>query len=67
MSKMSEIDALVNDYEENLHHFGYMDPMVQMLKRELLSYGLDDVNTLVQGIELEFDTCVFNNQTEGRF
>jgi hypothetical protein len=64
---MSEIDSTLVEYEENLHEFGHMDPMVQMLKRELLSYGLDDVNTLVQGIDMDFDTLVFNNQTEGRF
>lgn len=64
MSKMSDLDLTLQEYEENLHAFGYMDPMVQMLKRELLGYGLEDINTLVQGIELEFDTLVFNGDME---
>lgn len=64
MSKMSEIDALVNDYEENLHAYGHADPLVVAMKRELLSYGIEDVKTLVEGIDLEFDTLVFNGQLE---
>jgi hypothetical protein len=67
MSKMSEIDITLQEYTEALHSYGHLDPLVQALKRELLGYGLSDVNDLVQGIELEFDTLVFNNQTEGRF
>ena len=67
MSKMSEIDITLQEYTEALHSFGHADPLVLCLKRELLSYGLEDVRDLVQGIDLEFDTLVFNNQTEGRF
>jgi hypothetical protein len=67
MGKMNEIDLLLNEYEENLNAFGYLDPMVLAIKRELMSYNLEVVKTMVQGIELEFDTLVFNNQTEGRF
>ncbi len=64
MSKMSELNALVNDYEENLHAFGHADPIVVAMKRELLSYGIEDVKTLVRGIDDEFDTLVFNGQLE---
>ena len=67
MSKMSEIDITLQDYEESLHTNGHADPLTVELKRELLGYGLEDVRDLVQGIDLEFDTLVFNNQTEGRF
>ena len=67
MGKMSEIDITLQEYEENLHAFGHEDPIVVFLKRELLSYGMEDVKTLVEGIDLEFDMLVFNNQTEGRF
>ena len=67
MSKMSEIDIVLQDYEESLHTNGHADPLTVELKRELLGYGLQDVRDLVQGIDLEFDTLVFNNQTEGRF
>lgn len=64
MSKMSEISIQLQDYEENLHSFGHADPLVQAMKRELLSYGLEDVKTLVEGIDLEFDTLVFNGQMD---
>jgi hypothetical protein len=67
MSKMSEIDIVLMDYEESLHELGHMDTKVRMLKEELFAYGLKDVNTLVEGIDDAFDTMVFNNQTEGRF
>ena len=67
MSKMSEIDITLQEYTEALHSMGHLDPLVVELKRELLSYGLQDVRDLVAGIDQEFDTIVFNNQTEGRF
>lgn len=67
MGKMSEIDITLQEYEENLHCFGHADPIVVCLKRELLGYKNPDVNDLVRGIDFEFDTLVFNNQTEGRF
>lgn len=67
MSKMAEIDITLQEYEQALNAYGHMDPLVQALKGELLGYGLDDVYDLVSGIDLEFDTLVFNNQTEGRF
>ena len=67
MSKMSEIDITLQEYEENLHAFGHADPIVVVLKRELLSYNIQDVNDLVRSIDDEFDTIVFTNQTEGRF
>ena len=64
---MSTIDLTLKEYEEALHSYGHSDPLTVELKRELLSYGMADVRTLVEGIDLEFDTLVFNNQTEGRF
>jgi len=67
MSKMSEIDITLQEYEESLNTFGHADPLVVALKRELLGYGISDVNDLVRGIDDEFDMLVFNNQTEGRF
>ena len=67
MGRMSEIDITLQEYEENLHAYGHADPIVVFLKRELLGYGMSDVKTLVEGIDLEFDMLVFNNQTEGRF
>ena len=67
MSKMSEIDITLQEYEENLHAFGHADPIVVFLKRELLGYGIQDVNDMVRDIDQEFDMLVFNNQTEGRF
>jgi len=67
MSKMSDIDVTLQEYEENLHTFGHMDPMVRMLKEELYAYGFKDINDLVRGIDDTFDALVFNNQTEGRF
>ena len=67
MGKMSEISITIGEYEDSLHMFGHADPIVVVLKRELLGYGMEDVKTLVEGIDLEFDTIVFTNQTEGRF
>ena len=67
MSKMSDLDLLLQDYAENLNAYGHMDPLVVAMKRELLSYNLDDVYDLVCGIDMEFDMAVFNNQTEGQF
>ena len=67
MGKMSEISITLQEYEDSLHSNGHLDPQVQALKCELLSYDIQDVNDLVRGIELEFDTLVFTNQTEGRF
>lgn len=64
MSKMSEISITLQEYEESLHMFGHADPLVQVLKRELLSTGIEDVKTLVEGIDLEFDTLVFNGQMD---
>ena len=64
MSKMSEIDITLQEYEESLHMFGHADPLVQVLKRKLLGYRLSDVNDLVRGIDDEFDTLVFNGQLE---
>ena len=64
MSKMSEISITLQEYEESLHAFGHADPIVVVLKRELLSYGIQDVNDLVRGIDDEFDTLVFNGQME---
>jgi hypothetical protein len=61
---MSELDLLLNEYEESLHAFGHADPIVVVLKRELLSYGIQDVNDLVRGIDDEFDTLVFNGQMD---
>jgi hypothetical protein len=64
MGKMSEISVVLQEYEQSLHSYGHMDPLVVALKRELLSYGIHDVNDLVRGIDMEFDTLVFNGQTE---
>lgn len=64
MSKMSELNLILSDYEENLHAFGHADPLVVALKRELLSYGIQDINDLVRGIDDEFDTLVFNGQMD---
>ncbi len=64
MSKMSELDLLLDEYEESLHSYGHADPLVVALKRELLGYGVQDVNDLVRGIDDEFDTLVFNGQME---
>ena len=64
MSKMSEIDITLQEYSENLYTLGYMDPIVQELKLELLSYGMEEIKTLVEGIELEYDTLVFNGDLE---
>lgn len=67
MSKMSDLDLTLQEYEESLNSYGHADPLTIALKRELLSTGLDDVYDLVCGIDMEFDMLVFNNQTEGRF
>lgn len=67
MSKMSTLDATLQEYDDNLNAYGHNDPLVVALKRELLSYGIDDVYDLVCGIDMEFDMLVFNNQTEGLF
>lgn len=67
MGKMSEIGVTLQEYYENLHSYGHADPLVQTLKRELLGYGLKDIDDLVRGYDQEFDELVFNNQTEGRF
>jgi hypothetical protein len=64
MSKMSEIDITLREYEDSLHMFGHADPIVVVLKRELLGYGIQYVNDLVRGIDDEFDTLVFNGQME---
>ena len=67
MGKMSEIGITLMEYEESLHAYGHADPLTVELKRELLGYGIQDVNDMVRAIDDEFDTIVFNNQTEGRF
>ena len=67
MGKMNTINLTLQEYDEALNAYGHADPLVVALKRELLSYGLDDVYDLVCGIDMEFDMMVFNNQTEGRF
>ncbi len=67
MSKMKQIVSDLQEYEEALHSYGHADGLVQVLKRSLLGYNMQEVNDLVRGIDLEFDTLVFNNQTEGRF
>lgn len=64
MSKMSDIDVILREYEESLHTLGHMDTKVRMLKEELYLYGLKDINDLVRGIDDEFDTMVFNGQME---
>jgi hypothetical protein len=61
---MSEISITLQEYEDSLHAFGHADPIVVVLKRELLGYGIQDVNDLVRGIDDEFDTLVFNGQME---
>ena len=67
MGKMSDISITIQEYEESLHAYGHGDPLVQVLKRELLNLELVEVNDIVRGIDHEFDMLVFNNQTEGRF
>ena len=67
MGKMSEISIDLYEYEQSLKTNGHMDPLTIELKRALMLYGIEEVKTLVEGIDLEFDTLVFNNQTEGRF
>ena len=67
MGKMSEISITIGEYEDSLHMFGHADPIVVYLKRELLGYGIQDVNDMVRVIDQEFDEIVFTNQTEGRF
>ena len=64
---MSEIGITLMEYEESLHTNGHADPLTVELKRELLGYGMAEVKTLVECVDMEFDTLVFNNQTEGRF
>ena len=64
---MKTLDLTLKEYEESLNSYGHADPLTVALKRELMSYGMDDVYDLVCGIEMEFDMMVFNNQTEGRF
>jgi hypothetical protein len=61
---MSELDLLLNEYEESLHAFGHADPIVVVLKRELLGYGIKDINDLVRDIDNMFDTLVFNGQMD---
>ena len=61
MGKMNNLDVLLQEYEESLHSYGHGDGLVQALKRELLSSGLDDVYDIVCGIDMEFDMMVFNN------
>ena len=64
MGKMSEIGITIGEYEENLHAFGHGDPIVVAMKRELLGYGIQDINDLVRAIDDEFDTLVFNGQMD---
>ena len=67
MGRMKNLDLQLKEYDEALNAFGHGDPLVRLLKRELMTFGSDEVRLLVEGIDLEFDTLVFNNQTEGRF
>jgi hypothetical protein len=62
MGKMKElvVDQL-ETYELNLHAYGHADPLVQVLKRDLLALRLDLVTEEVMCIDHEFDTLVFNN------
>lgn len=64
MSKMSEIDITLQDYEASLYSNGRLDPLTVALRLELLSYGVYEVKTLVECIDHEFDTMVFNGQLE---
>ena len=53
MSKMSEIGITLMEFYEALNAYGHADPLVVELKRSLLLTGMEDVKTMVEGIELD--------------
>jgi hypothetical protein len=60
-------NSILLEYEENLHAYGYSDPLVILLRKQLDRMDDESVNVEVQCINHDFDLAVFNNQTEGRF
>ena len=64
---VNEMYVMLQEHDEALNAYGHADPLVVTLKRDLLAFGLDFVETEVRCIDHDFDEMVFNNQTEGRF
>ena len=64
MGKMKELSVMLSEYEQALHAYGHGDPLVQVLKRDLLAMRNDLVTEEVMCIDHEFDTLVFTNQVE---
>jgi hypothetical protein len=58
---------LLRDYDDNLNEFGYNDPFVELLFKQLTAMNNEQINEELCCINSAFDEAVFNNQTEGRF
>ena len=52
---------MLSEYELALHSYGHGDPLVSVLKQELLDMGNNLVTEEVMCIDHEFDTFVLNN------
>ena len=61
MSKMNNLVLMLSEYELALHSYGHGDPLVSVLKQELLDMGNNLVTEEVMCIDHEFDTFVLNN------
>ena len=58
MGKMNTIDLLLQEYDENLNSYGYNDPLVRILKRDLMAIDMVEVREAVRCIEHDFDVMV---------
>ena len=58
MGKMNKIDLMLQEYDENLNAYGYNDPLVRILKRDLMAIDMVEVREAVLAIEHDFDVMV---------
>ena len=62
MGKMKDIDLLLKEYDESLHSYGKTDPLVLAIRRELLSFGLEQVRESIHIMDEAFEYYCFHNQ-----
>ena len=62
MGKMSEISITLNEYEEKLYTFGYLNAEVEALAKELIAFGFTDELECVQCVYDEY--CYHNAESE---
>ena len=64
MGKMKDIDLLLKEYDESLHSYGKTDPLVLAIRRELLSFGLEQVRESIHIMDEGYEHYCFHNQEE---